>query len=118
VGQQAVTVVLRAMPPLRQLSRGAAQQRDRYAVSVRLAMRRGAISALMDASGALLADMQHLFGLLSAQHSGSGQHGRTHARRIESLTKVRCCPDDTAASLRLTTDLLRCTYASHPTQVS
>lgn len=86
--QQSVTVVLRALPPLRQLSQSASKQRDRYAISVRLAFRRGAISDLMDASAVLLADLQHLFGLLAVQQSGSGQHGRTHARRIETLTKV------------------------------
>lgn len=90
VAQQAVTVVLRNMAPLRKLARGAACNqinRNAYGLSVRLAMRRSATAELIDASASLLADLAHLFSLIAGQQSAAGQRGRTSGRHIATLMK-------------------------------
>lgn len=92
VAQQAVTVVLRNMAPLRKLARGAASNqinRNAYGLHVRLAMRRSATAELIDASASLLADLAHLFSLIAGQQSAAGQRGRTSGRHIATLMKVR-----------------------------
>ena len=91
--QQAVTVVLRNMAPLRKLARGAGApiRRDAYGLNVRLGIRQAATAELIEASSCLLDDLAHLFRLLAGQPSAAGQHGRTSGRHIATIATVPHC---------------------------
>ena len=91
--QQAVTVVLRNMAPLRKLARGAGApvRRDAYGLNIRLGIRQAATAELMEASSCLLDDLAHLFRLLAGQPSAAGQHGRTSGRHIATIATVPHC---------------------------